>query len=129
MASDGNPVKIPATSLVQGSQAPIKVTVPSPGGKSVPVTGNGAAEAASSASKTGAVSRTTDVPAQVALLNKFLNDSGKPNQFRVDPNSDSRLIQEVNPASGQVIAEYPAISFPALAKSLGISSALIDEHV
>jgi hypothetical protein len=27
-----------------------------------------------------------------------------------------------------VIGEYPAIAFPALAKSLGVSSALIDEH-
>ena len=38
------------------------------------------------------------------------------------------LIQEVNPATGEVIAEYPVIAFPALAESLGISSALIDEH-
>jgi len=34
----------------------------------------------------------------------------------------------VNPASGAVIAEYPAISFPELARSLGISRALIDDH-
>ena len=66
--------------------------------------------------------------AQVAFLNKYLNDSGKPDQFRVAPNSNSMLIQEVNPATGEVIGEYPAIAFPALAKSLGISSALIDEH-
>jgi hypothetical protein len=64
----------------------------------------------------------------VALLNKSLNDSGRPDQYRVAPNSDSTLIQEVNPATGAVIAEYPAITFPALAKSLGISSALIDEY-
>ena len=31
-------------------------------------------------------------------------------------------------ANGAVIADYPVIAFPALAKSLGISSALIDEH-
>ena len=52
----------------------------------------------------------------MALLNKYLNDSGRPAQFRVDPNSDSKLIQEINPATGEVIGEYPAISFPALAR-------------
>jgi biotin operon repressor len=46
----------------------------------------------------------------------------------VDPNSDAMLIQEVNPANGAVIAEYSAVSFPELAKSLGISSAVIDEY-
>ena len=66
--------------------------------------------------------------AQVAFLNKYLNDSGRPDQFRVDPNTRT-FIQEVNPATGAVVAEYSAIAFPALAKSVGISSALIDEHV
>ncbi|MGD0492549.1 MAG: hypothetical protein ABSC32_13465 [Steroidobacteraceae bacterium] len=128
MASDANPVLIPATSLVHGSQAPTKVTISQPSGNSVPPTGNAAAGAATAASKSSGTSRTADVQAQVTFLNKYLNDSGKPDQFRVAPNSNSLLIQEVNPATGAVIGEYPAIAFPALAKSLGISSALIDEH-
>jgi hypothetical protein len=128
MASDATPVQIPAISLVHGSQAPTKVTVPSSGGNSLPPSGNATAGAATAASKSTAVSRTSDVQAQVAFLNKYLNDSGKPDQFRVAPNSNSLLIQEVNPATGAVIGEYPAIAFPALAKSLGVSSALIDEH-
>ena len=128
MASDATPVQIPAISLVHGSQAPTKVTVPHSGGNSLPPSGNAAAQAATAASKSTAVSRTSDVRAQVAFLNKYLNDSGKPDQFRVAPNSNSMLIQEVNPATGEVIGEYPAIAFPALAKSLGVSSALIDEH-
>ena len=130
MASDGNPVQIPAISLVHGSQAP--------------TTGDGSAverqflAAARQCRAPGAAAnrphdpRAADAPgrlqAQVALLNKYLNDSGRPDQFRVDPNSDSKLIQEVNPATGEVIGEYPAISFPALARSVGISSAVIDEH-
>lgn len=128
MASDANPVLIPAISLVHGSQAPTKFTVPQSGGNFVPPSGNAAAGAAPAASKSTSASRTDDVPAQVAFLNKYLNDSGKPDQFRVAPDSVSLLIQEVNPATGEVIGEYPAIAFPALAKSLGISSALIDEH-
>jgi hypothetical protein len=133
MASDANPVQIPAVSLVHGSQAPTKVTS-STSGKSVPPAGNGAADPATSAVKSGAAakggntSRVTDVQAQVAFLNKYLNDSGKPAQFRVAPNTDSTMIQEINPATGEVIADYSAITFPALAKSLGISSAVIDEH-
>jgi hypothetical protein len=127
MASDATPVQIPVTSLVHGSQAPTKVTGPQSGGNSLPPSGNAAGQAAAAASK-AAVSRANDVQAQVAFLNKYLNDSGKPDQFRVAPDSNSLMIQEINPANGAVLGEYPAIAFPALAKSLGISSALIDEH-
>jgi uncharacterized FlaG/YvyC family protein len=125
MASDANPVQIPVASLVHGSQAP--TTIPPSSGKVLPPAGNTAPNGAASA-KSSAANRSTDVQAQVAFLNKYLNDSGRPDQFRVDPNSDSMLIQEVNPATGAVIAEYPSATFPALAKSLGISSAVIDEH-
>ena len=116
MASDATPVLIPATSLVHGSQAPTQVTVRQSGGNSVPPSGNVTAAAATAASKSGTGSRTGDAQAQVAFLNKYLNDSGKPDQFRVAPNSNSTLIQEVNPATGEVIGEYPAIAFPALAQ-------------
>ena len=126
MASDANPVQIPVTSLVHGSQAPT-TTSPSSGKGLPPADGKTAPSVAGSA-KSSAANRSTDVQAQVAFLNKYLNDSGRPNQFRVDPNSDSMLIQEVNPATGAVIAEYPSVSFPALAKSLGIASAVIDDH-
>ncbi|MGA2397574.1 MAG: hypothetical protein ABSG30_05900 [Steroidobacteraceae bacterium] len=125
MANDANPVQIPVTSLVHGSQAP--TTIPPPSGKALPPAGNTAPSLAATA-KSSPANRSTNVQAQVAFLNKYLNDSGRPDQFRVDPNSDSMLIQEVNPVSGAVIAEYPSVSFPALAKSLGISSAVIDEH-
>ena len=70
----------------------------------------------------------TELQAQVAVLNKFLNDSGRPSQFRVDPSPGSTLIQEINPANGEVVADYPAISFPELARSLGISGAVINRR-
>jgi hypothetical protein len=108
------------------------VTVSQPSGKSLPPSGKlfpespgNAAVSAANGVKSGAAAR---VQAQVALLNKYLNDSGRPSQFRVDPSSDSTLIQEINPATGEVIGEYPAISFPALARSVGISGAVIDSH-
>jgi hypothetical protein len=128
MANDANPVLIPAISLVHGSQAPTKVTSESSSGKSLPSGGHAAAASAASGAKSAGGSRANDAQAQVDFLNKFLNDSGKPNQFRVAPDSNSALIQEINPANGLVIADYPVIAFPALAKSLGISSALIDER-
>lgn len=128
MASDATPVLIPATSLVHGSQAPTNVSIQSTSGKSVPLSGNPAAGAANPGARAGGAPRANDAEAQVAFLNKYLNDSGKPSQFRVAPNSNATLIQEINPATGEVIGDYPVVTFPALAKSLGIASALIDEH-
>jgi hypothetical protein len=116
MASDGQPVQIPAISLVLGSQAPAAVAVPQ-GGKVLPPPG-----------KPPAAPAATSVQAQVALLNKYLNDSGKPDQFRVDPSSDEKLIQQINPANGEVIGEFPVSEFAALARSVGISGVLVDQH-
>ena len=116
MASDGQPVKIPVSSLVHGSQAPTTIGLSS--GKVVPRSGKVAAPPAGSR-----------LQAQVALLNKYLNDSGKPDQFRVDPASDGKLIQQVNPANGEVVGEFPTAEFAALARSVGVSGVLIDSHV
>jgi hypothetical protein len=127
MAIDANPVQIPVIS-VHGSQAPLTVAAPQGSGKSLPPAGNAAVAAATADAKSSAARSAASLEAQVALLNKYLNDSGRPDQYRVAPDSNSTLIQEVNPANGAVVAQYSAITFPALAKSLGISSALIDEH-
>jgi hypothetical protein len=116
MASDGQPVQIPAINLVQGSQAPTAAAV-QPSGKVLPPPG-----------KPPAAPAATNVQAQVALLNKYLNDSGKPDQFRVDPSSDDKLIQQINPANGAVIGEFPVSEFAALARSVGISGVIIDQH-
>jgi uncharacterized FlaG/YvyC family protein len=130
MASDGNPVKIPAISLVHGSQAPITVVVQQSTGKSLPPSGNApaaaAADTAAPAAKSAAAGAAA-IQAQVTLLNKFLNDSGRPDQFRVDPTSDDKLIQQINPATGAVIGEYPVSEFPALARSVGVSGIIVDD--
>jgi hypothetical protein len=132
MASDGNPVAIPVTSLVHGSQAPTTVIVRQAGGNSLPPGGKAAATPAAdgtaAAAKPSAAAATADVPTQVKLLNKYLNDSGRPDQFRVDPSSDGKLIQQINPASGEVIGEFSADEFPALARSVGLSGAIVDNH-
>ena len=115
MASDGQPVKIPAASLVHGSQAPIKAVQHS--GNILPPSGRPAAPPAA-----------PDLRAQVQLLNKYLNDSGKPYQFRVAPDSDDKTIQQINPANGEVVGEFPAIEFAALARSVGISGVIVNKH-
>jgi hypothetical protein len=131
MASDGRSVAIPATSLVHGSQAPTAVTVQH-SGKTLPPSGKAAAEPAAprpaAAEQAGAATGNTDVQNQVTFLNKFLNDSGKPDLFRVDPTSGDKLIQQVNPATGEVVGEFSVSEFAELARSLGISGALVNSR-
>jgi uncharacterized FlaG/YvyC family protein len=115
MASDGQTVKPPAISLVHESQAPAAVVIQH-SGKTLPQSGK------------RAPAPEENLRAQVALLNKYLNDSGKPEQFRLDPSSNGKVIQQVNPASGEVIGEFPVSEFPALARSMGISGVVLDEH-
>jgi hypothetical protein len=128
MASDGDPVQIPATSLVHGSQAPTTVVIRS-GGNALPQNVSVAAQAESKAALAAKASEPVNAAPQalVNFLNKYLNDSGRPDQFRVDPTSDAN-IQEVNPANGEVIAEYSVAEFPALARSVGVTSGLVDSH-
>ena len=142
MASDGVAAKIPVTSLVQGSQAPIAARVQETSGKVLPPSGNALTaqpadalapsataipSAASTTSKPPAVS-TSDAQTLVAQLNKALNDSGRPDQYRVDPSSNDKMIQQINPANGAVVGEFLASEFPALARSVGVSGALFDSH-
>ena len=69
--------------------------------------------------------KSPDVQVFVAQLNKHLNTTGRPDLYRVDPQSESN-IQEVNPANGQVIAQFAASEFPTLARSVGASGLLFD---
>jgi uncharacterized FlaG/YvyC family protein len=118
---------------VHGSQAPATVTVQQSNGKTLPPGGNSPAASAvsrpTSTAKSASAPEKPDLQAQVALLNKHLNDSGRPDQFRVDPSSEAKLIQQINPATGAVVGEFLASEFPALARSVGVSGALVDSHV
>jgi hypothetical protein len=137
MASDGSSGKIPNASPVHGSQATSSIRLQIGSGKVLPQTGTipppGASPAAAAApadpvvsqSTKPAVQRPTDPQAQVYQLNKHLNDSGLPDQFRLDP--AGKLIQQVNPATGEVIGEFSVSEFPALARSVGASGLLLDD--
>jgi len=138
MASDGVPVNPPVTRLVQGSQASISGTVqkrtgnPLPGsGQVLPAPAAAGHPQVDPGTKRGAAlsaKQDADLQALIAHLNKHFNDSGQPIQFRVDPNSDSKVIQEINPATGEVVGEYLAAEFPALARGLGVSGLVVDSH-
>jgi hypothetical protein len=134
MTSDAPSVQISTTSLVQGSHAPTAVLVHK-SGNTLPQ--NGKVTATPPAVQPRVTPDQQRAPhaqqpvkpepaAQVAVLNKFLNDSGKPAQFRASANN--KLIEEINPANGQVVAQYPVEEFAELARSVGISGALIDQH-
>jgi hypothetical protein len=137
MSNDAVPRSATAN-LVYGTQTPKPATVKVVSGKDA-----GALEAAARQpsqpvgtpariSKQPAPPATTtnraNLPQLVAQLNKYLNDSGRPNQFRVDPTSSGKTIQEINPASGEVIGEYSVAQFPELARSLGVSGVLVDSR-
>ena len=137
MSNDAVPRSATAN-LVYGTQTPKPATVKVVSGKDA-----GALEAAARqpSQPVGAPARISKQPAPpatttnranlpqlVTQLNKYLNDSGRPNQFRVDPTSSGKTIQEINPASGEVIGEYSVAQFPELARSLGVSGVLVDSR-
>jgi hypothetical protein len=126
MASDAGSAIVSIAGLGHGSQTPVIVGVQPVSGKSLPQ--GGVQAAAKSVAAPPKVAIAADLQALVAALNKFLNDSGRPTQFRVDPASANTMIQEINPANGKVLAEFAAAEFPALAKSVGASSILVDTH-
>lgn len=135
MTSDVPSVSISTTSLVHGSHAPTTVLVQK-SGNTLPQDGKVAATPPAAQAKVTAqqAQQTPEqhqaeaavLAAQIRALNKFLNDSGKPAQFRAS--SNNKNIEEVNPANGQVVAEYPAEEFAELARSVGISGAVINER-
>jgi uncharacterized FlaG/YvyC family protein len=135
MASDGVPVNSPVTRLVHGSQASASIPVPPATGKTLPNTGGvlpatalAAPPPVKAADPAAAAKSEADLRALIARLNKALNDSGQPNQFRVDPTSGNKVIQEINPATGAVVGEYSTAEFPALARGLGVSGLVFDGH-
>ena len=136
MASDGSPGQIPVASVVQGSQT---ATLPSlatrgtrlpAGGNNEPAVKLPVTSIAADVNPTSVPKAPAEPPSDPATLvrnlNKVLNDSGRAAQFRLDPSSGGKLIQQINPASGAVIGEFSATEFPALARSVGVVGSLVD---
>ncbi len=133
MASDLSTVQTPVANVVQGSSAAIPLYPQSGGGSALPQTGSPAASASATSEKAAstvpaAVHETADSQTLVDQLNKHLNDSGRPDQFRVAPASDGKIIQQINPSTGEIVGQFSASEFPALARSVGASGLLFDSR-
>jgi hypothetical protein len=133
MSNGVNPGMISVSAVPQGSPATNSAGAPA-SGKGLPSAGGNAASAgppstsAAVPSASGqAAPRATTTQSIVDILNQHLNDSGRPAQYRVDPSSADKLIQEINPANGAVIGEFSLDEFPALARSVGIPGLIVDD--
>ena len=148
MASEVPSVQTPTIGLAHGSQAPAQVliqrsgnTLPQEGKISAtpsaaqPTVGQRPPQGLASLPKRPQQQdphqiwqNAADLAAQVAVVNKYLNDSGRAATFRAS--SNAKFVEEVNPVTGEVIAQYSATMFAALARSVGIPGApVVDEHV
>jgi len=85
------------------------------------------ANGANGADASGAKPRSVDPQTLIDQLNKNLNDSGRPDQFRLDPTA-SNLIQQINPANGAVVGQFSVDEFPALARSVGMTGLIVNSH-
>src|SRR5882757_9998990 len=131
MASDVIPVNVPVTRLVHGSQAQTSGPIQHPSGKTLPPNGKTAPaaagrQAAQRAPPSTNASKTPDWAALLAQLNRHINTSGQPDQFRLNTDSGHKVIQQINPESGEVVAEYLESEFPALAEGLGGTGRLVN---
>ena len=133
MPSNGLPVITPAARPELKRQVARTDPVSKPAGNPLPTSGDIPAKRAAppvAAPKEPPVPLKGDnsLQALISRLNKHLNDTGQPNQFRLDTASGSKQIQEINPATGDVVGEYSAVEFPALAQSLVFSGLIFDGH-
>ena len=61
-------------------------------------------------------------------IGQHLSESGRPISFRVSTASGRTVIHEINPDTGEVIAEITSENLLSLARGLGLSSALVNSH-
>jgi flagellar protein FlaG len=131
MANDVRPGVILATVPVQGGRAPTSATDASgktrpqkpAGGKlppPVPVPKENPPP-----EKTG---READLAALAERLGQYLRESGRAIAFRVENSSGRTVIHEIDPDTGEVIAEITSDDLMSLAKGLGLSGTLVNSR-
>ncbi len=131
MVNEVGPAASPVAGLVHGSPTPPVTRAQDASGNNLPHPRQAAAIPAAAhraAVPTEAIKPAPDLESLVGALNKYLNESGQPYRYRIASQSGKQTIQEVNPANGEVVGEYPASEFPALAASAGLSRALFNGH-
>ncbi len=130
MANDVRPGDILATRPVQGGRASTTATdasgklkpqlprggkspprVPVPEEKQPPRTGTEA-----------------DLAALAERVGKFLRESGRAIAFRVESAGGKTVIHEIDPDTGEVIAQITSDDLMSLAKGLGLSGTLVNSR-
>lgn len=131
MANDVLPEKDLAMRPVQGGRAPTTATDASGNSRPhVPAGGKSPPRAAVSdqkpePSRTG---RREDLEALAERVGQFLRESGRAITFRVESAGGRPVIHEVDPDTGEIIAEITPDNLMSLARGLGLSGALVDSH-
>lgn len=131
MANDVLLGKVLATRPVQGGRAPTTATDASgklkpqihAGGKSPP-------QAAVSAQpqKPEQASSKQDLTALAERLGRYLRESGRPISFKVQSEGGRTVVQEIDPDSGEIIAEITPENLMSLARGLGLSGTLVNSR-
>jgi len=137
MANDVRPGEILATVPVHGSRAPttasdasgkLKPQIPA-GGKLPPRTPVRAPPELPPSIPEPRTGTQADLAALAARLSQHLSESGRPISFRVTSTGGRTVIHEVNPDTGEVIAEINSDQLLSLARGLGFSGSLVNSRV
>jgi uncharacterized FlaG/YvyC family protein len=140
MANDVRPGEILATVPVKGIRAPTTATDASgkikpqvnAGGKLPPHIPVPAVPAAKSPEQSKPPEEKTGTQADLAALaervGQHLRESGRAISFRVSNSSGRTVIHEINPDTGEVIAEITSDNLMSLARGLGFSGELVNSH-
>ena len=131
MANDVRPGDLLATRPVQGGRAPLSATDASgksrpqrpAGGKSPPPVA--VPRQNEEPQKTGSPQ---DIAALAERLGQFLRESGRAIAFKVENAGGRTIIHEIDPDTGEVIAEITSEDLMSLAKGLGLSGSVVNSR-
>ena len=130
MANDVRPGDILATRPVQGGRAPATATDAS--GKTKPQFNAGGkipprvpVPDEKPASRTGSEA---DLAALAERVGQFLRESGRAIAFRVESAGGKTVIHEIDPDTGEIIAQITSDNLMSLAKGLGLSGTLVNSR-
>jgi len=131
MANDVRPGEILATRPVQGGRAP--TTAADAGGKLKPQNTAGGKSPPRVAvsdrqTKPERTGTEEDLAALAQRLGQFLRESGRAVTFKVENASGRTVIHEIDPDTGEVIAEITSDDLMSLARGLGLSGTLVNSR-
>ena len=130
MANDVRPGEILATRPVQGGRAPTTATDAS--GKTKPqIHAGGKVPPRVPVPEDKPTQRTgseADLAALAERVGQFLRESGRAIAFRVESAAGKTVIHEIDPDTGEVIAEITSDDLMSLAKGLGLSGTLVNSR-